>query len=71
MENLREGETNGDGESEEVRSSELLVRCRVGEILQRAVRDYGKNTGHRVQVWPYGVPRQNRLETLFGVDQGI
>jgi hypothetical protein len=46
MENLREGETSGDGESEEVRSSELLVRGCVGEILQRAVRDYGKNTGH-------------------------
>jgi hypothetical protein len=46
MENPGEGEANGDGESEEVRSPELLVRGCVGEILQRAVRDDGKNTGH-------------------------
>jgi hypothetical protein len=46
MENLGEGETNGNCESEEVRSSKLLVRGYVGEILQRAVRSYGKSAGH-------------------------
>jgi hypothetical protein len=46
MENLGEGETNGNCESEEVRSSQLLVRGCVGEILQRAVRNHGKNTGY-------------------------
>ena len=71
MENPGEGESNGNYESEEVRSSKLLVRGCVGEILQRAVRNYGKNAGHRVQVRPCGVQRQNRLETLLGGDQGF
>jgi hypothetical protein len=46
MENPGEGESNGNYESEKVRSSKLLVRGCIGEILQRAVRNYGKNAGH-------------------------
>jgi hypothetical protein len=52
MEVLVQGETNGDRQREEVRSSELLVHHSCWEILQRAVRDDGEDAGHRMQMRP-------------------
>jgi hypothetical protein len=42
-EDLVQGDTNGNGECKEVRSSELLLHDSCGEILQRAMRNDGKN----------------------------
>jgi hypothetical protein len=63
-----EGEANDNRECEEVRSSELFVHDNVREILQCAVRNDGKDAGHRMQMRAHGLQRQNRLETGRSVD---
>jgi len=43
---MAEGETDDSREYEEVRSSKLFVHGDVREILQRTVRNDGKDPGH-------------------------
>jgi|HubBroStandDraft_6_1064221.scaffolds.fasta_scaffold04317_6 hypothetical protein len=57
------GETNGKREDQEMRSSKLLVYGYGRKILQRAMRNDGNNAGHRMQMCPSGLQRQNRLES--------
>ena len=61
-EKMAEGETNDSREYEEMCSSQLFVHGDVRKILQRAVRNDGKNAGHRVQMRASRLQREDRLE---------
>src|SRR6202046_2645536 len=49
------------GRQQEMRTSLMYLSGAVGEILQRAVRSDGEDSGHRLHLWACWMRRQNDL----------
>jgi hypothetical protein len=52
-----------------VRTSVLQLYREVWQVLQRSVRSYGKNTGHRLPLWASWLPGENALDRFHRTTQ--